>query len=211
MSETRSPSRAENTNIFLNQQVSIFTHKNVRRYLRIVEIFCALSDDRCNELKERAKELANDGKLPEAQLNVKQIIRFRGASLKLTGVVMKIEDMITSVELTKSTAYMQRAMVQMTRILVGLNEMLPNRDLERIIHEFSRASEQLDENSKSVDEAIDNSMKEFDNEVDEQQLYQQVCDEIGISIALPNNKNTGTTDAQVDELISRMERLKKTE
>lgn len=165
-------------------------------------------DERCDELKERAKELAADGKLQEAQLNVKQVIRFRGASLKLTGVVMKIEDMVTSVELTKSTAYMQRAMVQMTRILVGLNEMLPNKDLERIIHDFQRASEHLDENQKSVDKAIDDSMEQFDNDVDEQQLYQQVCDEIGIDIALPN---TFKKPVEQDDLIARMERLKKME
>jgi soluble cytochrome b562 len=165
-------------------------------------------DERCDELKERAKELAQDGKLQEAQLNVKQIIRFRGASLKLTGVVMKIEDMVTSVELTKSTAYMQRAMVQMTHILVGLNDLLPNRDLERVIHDFQRASEQLDENQKSVDNAIDASMEQFDNPVDEQQLYQQVCDEIGIDIALPNTfaKKNGKDDE--DDLIARMNKLK---
>lgn len=165
-------------------------------------------EERCEELKQRARELAQEGKLQEAQMHVKQVIRFRGAALKLTGVMMKIEDMTTSIELTKSTAYMQRAMVQMTRILVGLNELLPNKDLERIIHDFQRASEQLDENAKSVDTAIDDSMSQFDNDVDEQQLYQQVCDEIGIDIALPN---AGKSSAKDDDLIARMERLKKTE
>lgn len=97
---------------------------------------------------------------------------------------------------------------RLSRILVGLNEILPNKDLERIIHDFQRASEQLDENQKSVDSAVDASMEQFDNDVDEQQLYQQVCDEIGIDIALPNTFKKNT---QEDDLIARMERLKKME
>lgn len=52
-------------------------------------------DERCEEYKDRAKDLAQDGKMQEAQMTVKQVIRFRGASLKLTGVVMKIEEMNT--------------------------------------------------------------------------------------------------------------------
>lgn len=167
-------------------------------------------EDRCDELKERAKELAQDGKMQEAQMHVKQVIRFRGAALKLTGVTMKIEDMITSVELTKSTAMMQRAMYQITGILVGLNQMVPNMELERVIHEFSRQSEKLNENQKSLDDAIDNSMSEFDNSVDETQLFQQVCDEIGITIDMPSDLKA-KKPGDMDDLTARMERLKKME
>lgn len=101
---------------------------------------------------------------------------------------------------------MQRAMVQMTRILTGLNELLPNKDLERVIHEFHRQSEALDTNQKSLDEAIDSSMQQFDNEVDETALFQQVCDEIGVNIDMPAGLKKGTPVQ--DDLIARMEKLK---
>ena len=157
------------------------------------------------DLLVNAKNALQAGKVDECKIHAKQLIRYRGACLRMTQMEGKMQEMKINMRLMRSTQQMQQAMLNMTRAMIRMNRGINVKAMQDIIRNFEKHTMMMEDKQAMIDDTLDHSMADFDNETEESDIVRQVMDEIGLDLALPDAKSK-TTQTMLEE---RLERLKK--
>ena len=173
----------------------------IRQMKRSREDFQMESED----LLVNAKNALQAGKVDECKIHAKQLIRYRGACLRMTQMEGKMQEMKINMRLMRSTQQMQQAMLNMTRAMIRMNRGINVKAMQDIIRNFEKHTMMMEDKQAMIDDTLDHSMADFDNETEESDIVRQVMDEIGLDLALPDAKSK-TTQTMLEE---RLERLKK--
>jgi charged multivesicular body protein 2A len=158
-------------------------------------------------LMEKARETAEAGKRQEVVQIAKQIVKKRRITDKMQNIIWKLDDAATTIAIVKSTETMQRTMVDITRVMQRMTRGINVRGMDKILNEFEKQLTIMDAKQESIDKTLDDSMSAFSDEPEEKELLQQIFDEIGISVDLPETKSTLNNNNSLDEDLQ--ERLRK--
>jgi charged multivesicular body protein 2A len=106
----------------------------------------------------------------------------------------------------RSTQQKQQAMLNMTRAMVRMNRGINVKSMQDIIRNFEKHTDMMNDKQNMIDETLDQSMADFDNEQEESDIVRQVMEEIGLEVQMPNG-TVGKVNEK--ELYDRLEKLKK--
>jgi charged multivesicular body protein 2A len=192
------------------EQIMAETKVNLRVGKRQLERTKENLEESCETLLETVKSKYEEGKKEECKLYIRQVVRYRAAMMKLTGVIIKMEEMSLSLDLLTSQQLMQKAMFQITKSLMRINGAINIKGMSEIIQNFEKQGQMMDEKQQMVEHTMDASMSIFDDEKEETQMMKQIMDEIGIELDLPLNDNNNNVDKNVEEELKKtMNELKK--
>jgi division protein CdvB (Snf7/Vps24/ESCRT-III family) len=159
----------------------------------------------CQDLRDQAKAALQEGRVEECKVHVKQMIRYRGACFRMTQMEGKMKEMRINMRVMRSTQQMQQAMLKMTRAMIRMNQGINVKYMQEIIKNFEKHTMMMEDKQSMIDDALDQTMADFDNEQEESDIVRQVMDEIGLEVQMP--ENAGKVNEK--ELYDRLERLKK--
>jgi hypothetical protein len=181
------------------------TKVNLRIGVRQLERTKDDLENKGHELLELVKEKKKEGKIEECKLYITQIVRYRGAVMKLVQVMIKMEEMSLNLDLLKSQQLMQKSMFDITKSLMRINGVINIKAMRDIIKGFETQGQMMNDKQEMIESTMDESMSIFDNPKEETEMMKQIMDEIGIEIDLPLNNN-----ANVEEQLKKtMAELKK--
>jgi charged multivesicular body protein 2A len=163
-------------------------------------------DDECKSLRDYAKAALQEGRVDECKIHVKHMLRYRGACLRMTQMEAKMQEMRINMRLMRSTQQMQQAMLNMTRAMVRMNRGINVKSMQDIIRNFEKHTDMMNDKQNMIDETLDQSMADFDNEQEESDIVRQVMEEIGLEVQMPNGTGGKVNEK---ELYDRLEKLKK--
>lgn len=174
-------------------------------------------------LIDEAKQAGRDNKIALAKQKAREVIRLRGATVRLNGMMAKMREVQINVRIMQSTHDMQVAMLSVTKAMVRINRKFNVPNVAQIIKTFERESYKLNTTQDMMDDAMDDTMSQYDDPDAENELVQQVMDEIGLNLSdqLGNTPKTrvggaATTGAvgvnnnnnDDDDVLARLENLR---
>jgi charged multivesicular body protein 2A len=118
----------------------------------------------------------------------------------------RMEEMTVHVQLIKSSQDMQKAMIQVTRAMIKINSRVDVKGMAELIREFEKQGMITDDKQSQMDDAMDSAMGDFDDDVEEDKLYQQVLDEIGMELDMPDVKNSNVLDVETQEKLKNLKK-----
>jgi division protein CdvB (Snf7/Vps24/ESCRT-III family) len=123
----------------------------------------------------------------------------------MTQMEGKMQEMRINMRVLRSTQQMQQAMLNMTRAMIRMNRGISIKYMQDIIRNFEKHTDMMNDKQGMIEETMDQSMADFDNEQEESDIVRQVMDEIGLEVQMPN----GAGKVNEKELYDRLEKLKK--
>jgi charged multivesicular body protein 2A len=161
----------------------------------------------CDDLREKAKTALSQGKTDECKLHAKQLIRYRGACLRMTQMESRMQEMKINMRVMRSTQQMQQAMANMTRAMIRMNRGINVKVMQDIIRNFEKHTMMMEDKQSMIDDTLDQSMADFDNPDEENDIVRQVMEEIGLDLSLPDAGGPAAFNNKLLE--ERLEKLKK--
>lgn len=163
------------------------------------------------DLRDRARACIEAGRRDEAKALARQMTRYRGAQQYMTAAIGRMEEAQIKIRLQRVTVQMQSSMLKATRALLRLNGAMPVKEMRVMMRTYDRETQALDTKQELMDDAMDDAMAPFDDDMAENELLQQVMDEIGMSVDLPisNNNNNNNNAVGDEELQQRLNALRK--
>ena len=105
--------------------------------------------------------------------------------MRMTQMEGKMQEMRISMRLMSSTQKMQQAMYNMTKAMIRMNKGISVKYMQEIIRNFEKHTMQMEDKQAMIDETLDQSMADFDNEQEESDIVRQVMEEIGLEVQMP--------------------------
>lgn len=162
--------------------------------------------DQCDMKRDEAKEAIRTNDKDECYLHIKQYIRYKNARRRMVALVGRMNEMLINIKLLKTTQEMQKAMLQVTKAMVMVNESVNLRGMQQLIHEFEKQSMMMEDKQQQMEDTMDGSMAQFDDDDAQKELVQQVMEEIGLEMELPDPFSQSSLD---EELKKRLDNLAK--
>ena len=110
------------------------------------------------------------------------------------------------------------AMKGVTKVMTKVNQNMDVSNIRECLTEFAKQSEKMEMQGEMISDAIDMGMDNADDEQAADQIYNQVCEEIGINIGedqigagagqIANPGGAQANNANVDDLQARLNQLK---
>lgn len=130
------------------------------------------------------KKLAKLGQIASARVQAKDLVRTRSYIQKFGSMKAQLQAISLRVQLVRSNQQMATLMHDATRVLLGMNRTMNLPQLLRIMQEFSRENDMMDQKQEFMDDAIDDAME--DDEMDEEdgvdEILGKVLDELGVDL-----------------------------
>jgi charged multivesicular body protein 2A len=178
----------------------------LRTGIRRLERSCDDLSEQCELKRDQAKEAIRVNDKEECCSHIKQLIRYKNAKRRMTTLVGRMNEMLINIKLLKTTQEMQKAMLQVTRAMVMVNEGVNLRGMQQLIKEFEKQSMMMEDKQQQMEDTMDSSMAQFDDDDAQKELVQQVMEEIGLEMDLPDPFSQTTLD---EELKKRLDNLAK--
>lgn len=170
------------------------------------------------QLLKQAKVAAEQGKVRQARQTAKQVIRYRGAVVRMQAMKHRMSEISININMSQSTQAMQVAILGVTRAMAKINTQFNVPKMTEIMKTFQKETYKMDSKQEMMDDAMDESMAQFDDDDAENELVQQVMDEIGLKVSeqlanapttgVGSNTRIGTSDTDTQALLSRLKNLR---
>jgi len=172
----------------------------------------ALERDRQNLEREEKKLIADikknakENRIGPVRIMAKDLVRIRKHSEKFTNLTAQLRAISLQMTSMQSTQTISESMKKVTRSMQRLNRQVNLPQLQQVMREFAKQSEQLDVKGELIGDAIDDVMDDGEDEKESEMIVSQVLDEIGVTLGeglvdVPGKKATveGKEEMKVDE------------
>lgn len=129
------------------------------------------------------KKLAKDGQIDAVKIMAKDIVRTRSYVTKFYKMRAQLQAVGLRLQTLRSTAEMTKAMSGVTRVMVGMNQRMNIPAMQKVMAEFAKQSDLMDQKEEFIGDTIDDIMEGEDEEEEEEQLVNSVLDEIGLDLS----------------------------
>mmetsp|Transcript_45747 Transcript_45747/g.67053 ORF Transcript_45747/g.67053 Transcript_45747/m.67053 type:complete len:212 (+) Transcript_45747:71-706(+) len=147
------------------------------------------------------KKAAKEGQMAVVKTMAKDLVRTRGQVTKFYGMKCQMQAVGLRLQTIKSTQAMTDAMKGAAKAMKGMNAKVNPMAMQKILSEFEKQSEIMDDKQEMMDDCIDDAFEGDDEEAQVDEVVGQVLAEIGIDlneqIAAP--QAGGVAKAQVAE------------
>ncbi|ODV59446.1 uncharacterized protein ASCRUDRAFT_77193 [Ascoidea rubescens DSM 1968] len=130
------------------------------------------------------KKSAKNGQISAARIQAKDLVRTKNYIQKFNNMRTQLQAISLRIQAVRSSDQMANSMKDAARLLNGMNRSMNMPQLTRIVMEFEKQNDIMDQRQEMMDDAIDNAMgddiEEDEEEVDE--IVNQVLDEIGVDL-----------------------------
>ena len=157
------------------------------------------------KLEKDIKKYAKENQTATVKIMVRDLVRnknyvnrFIMMKTQLTAVGLKIQTI-------KSNEAMSSAMKDVSKCLVLLNKQMSVPELQKVMNDFMSEQEKNDIQQEIMNDTMDEAMMEDDSEQQEDAIYNQVMDELGLKFGeevpmAPSSEVAGTKAAEAEEL-----------
>nr|XP_009857707.1 charged multivesicular body protein 2a-like [Ciona intestinalis]XP_026696267.1 charged multivesicular body protein 2a-like [Ciona intestinalis] len=128
------------------------------------------------------KKMAKEGQMDAVKIMAKDLVRTRQYVKKFILMKTNIQAVGLKVSTLKSQDAMMQAMKGVTKAMRAMNKQMKLPQIQKIMMDFERQSEELDMKTEMMEEAIDDVM-EGDEEEESDAIVKQVYDELGLQFA----------------------------
>ena len=148
----------------------------------------ALERDRANLEREEKKLIvdikknAKDNRIGPVRIMAKDLVRIRKHQEKFTNLTAQLRAISLQMTSMQSTQSISEAMKKVTRSMVKLNKQVNLPQLQQVMREFAKQSEQLDMKGEMIGDSIDDVMDDGEDEKESELIVNQVLDEIGVTL-----------------------------
>uniref|UniRef100_H2YDI7 Charged multivesicular body protein 2a n=1 Tax=Ciona savignyi TaxID=51511 RepID=H2YDI7_CIOSA len=125
------------------------------------------------------KKMAKAGQMDAVKIMAKDLVRTRAYVKKFILMKANIQAVSLKISALKSQDSMMQAMKGVTKAMRAMNKQMKLPQIQKIMMDFERQSEQLDMKTEMMEEAIDDVM-EGDEEEESDAIVKQVYDELGL-------------------------------
>jgi len=148
----------------------------------------ALDRDRQNLQREEKKLIvdikknAKEGRIGPVKIMAKDLVRIRKHEEKFTNLTAQLRAISLQMTSMQSTQAISESMKKVTTAMIKLNKQVNLPQLQQVMREFSKQSEQLDMKQEMIGESIDDVMDDDMDEKASEEIVNQVLDEIGVTL-----------------------------
>jgi len=153
-----------------------------------------------NDIKKNAKE----NKIGPVKIMAKDLVRIRKHEEKFTNLTAQLRAISLQMTSMQSTQAISESMKKVTSAMIKLNKQVNLPQLQSIMREFAKQSEQLDMKQEMIGDSIDDVMDDGEDEKASEEIVNQVLDEIGVTLGeglvdVPGKKQPVAEENKVDE------------
>lgn len=148
----------------------------------------ALERDRMNLQKEEKKLIADikknakENKIGPVKIMAKDLVRIRKHEEKFTNLTAQLRAISLQMTAMASTQAISESMKKVTSAMIKLNKQVNLPQLQQVMREFAKQSEQMDMKQEMIGDSIDDVMDDGEDEKERDEIVNQVLDEIGVSL-----------------------------
>lgn len=176
--------------------------ERLRKNLRSLQRTQRELDREINKLQQQVKTLqasikksVTNGQLSAAKIQAKDLIRSQNYITRFQNVKLQLQAIELRIQAIKSNDAMVRSMTDAARILNGMNQGVQLPNLQRIVMDFEKQNDIMDQKQEMIDETMDNTMGEdegMEEEEDEQanEIINKIVDEIGVDLSTKMNNSS---------------------
>nr|ADW82827.1 vacuolar protein sorting protein 2 [Breviata anathema] len=129
------------------------------------------------------KKLAKEGQTQAAQIRCKDLVRTRAYIQRFHKMKTQLQAVSLKMQSMRSTAAMGDAMRGVTMAMGQMNRKMNLPQMQRIMMNFEKQSEMMDMKDEMMGDTLDEAMEGEDEAEESEAIYQQVMDELGVSLA----------------------------
>jgi charged multivesicular body protein 2A len=112
----------------------------------------------------------------------KDLVRIRKHEEKFANLTAQLRAISLQMTSMQSTQSISEAMKKVTRSMQKLNKQVNLPQLQAVMREFAKQSEQLDMKQEMIGDSIDDVMDDGEDEKESEMIVNQVLDEIGVTL-----------------------------
>jgi len=161
----------------------------IREQKRMVERAArALDRDRANLEREEKKLIADikknakENRLGPVKLMAKDLVRIRKHEDKFVNLSAQLRAISLQMSAMSSTQAINESMKKVTQSMQKLNQSVKVPELQRVMREFAKQSEQMEMKQEMMGDSIDDVMDDSEDEKQSEEIVAQVLDEIGVTL-----------------------------
>lgn len=160
--------------------------------------------EECDTKRDQAKDAIRANDKDECAMHVKQLIRYKNARRRMVHLIGRMNEMLINIKLLKTTQEMQEAMLQVTKAMVMVNEGVNLRGMQQLIREFEKQSMMMEDKQQQMEDTMDGSMAQFDDDDAQKEMVQQVMEEIGLEMDLPDPFSQSALEVELDKRLKNL-------
>jgi len=148
----------------------------------------ALERDRSN-LERDEKKLISDIKkqakanqMKSVKIMAKDLVRIRKHQEKFVTLTAQLRAISLQMTSMASTQALTDSMKKVTRSMMALNKQVNLPQLQKVMMEFAKQSEQMEMKQEMVGDALNDAMDDEEDEKESDEIVNQVLDEIGVNL-----------------------------
>lgn len=150
------------------------------------------------------KKMAKMNQMDSVRVMAKQLVRTRNYCKKFTMMKATIQTVSLKIATLKSQDSMATAMKGVTLAMKKMNSRMNLPQIQKIMMDFEKQSAIMDMKEEMLDDAVDDSMGDVDDQEESEGIVNQILDELGIQIgnelnSLPEGAQGITTGAQTNK------------
>mmetsp|Transcript_26530 Transcript_26530/g.71671 ORF Transcript_26530/g.71671 Transcript_26530/m.71671 type:complete len:237 (+) Transcript_26530:99-809(+) len=163
--------------------------ERLKEYKRAIDRSCRDLDRERTALERQEQKLkgdirkaANAGQMDVAKIMAKDLVRTRHQIQKFHKLRGNLQAVSLRLQTLQSNAAMSQAMRGATRAMQQMNARMNLPQMAKIMMEFEKQTDQMEQKEEIMGEAIDDAFDEDEEEEEGDALVNQVLDEIGINM-----------------------------
>jgi len=148
----------------------------------------ALDRDRAGLEREEKKLIADikkhakENKIGPVKIMAKDLVRIRKHEEKFTNLSAQLRAISLQMTTMQSTQAISESMKKVTKSMIKLNKQVKLPELQAVMREFAKQSEQMDMKQEMMSDSIDDVMDDGEDEKERDEIVNQVLDEIGVTL-----------------------------
>ncbi|EED22875.1 SNF7 family protein [Talaromyces stipitatus ATCC 10500] len=133
------------------------------------------------KLVQDIKKSAKNGQIGACKIQAKDLVRTRKYIQKFYSMRTQLQAISLRIQTVRSNEQMMQSMKGATVLLGSMNRQMNLPALQRIVMEFERENEIMDERQEMMDDAIDEATG-LEDEEESEDIVKEVLDEIGVDL-----------------------------
>nr|KMM72001.1 charged multivesicular body protein 2a, variant [Coccidioides posadasii RMSCC 3488] len=133
------------------------------------------------KLVQDIKKNAKNGQIGACKIQAKDLVRTRRYIQKFYSMRTQLQAISLRIQTVRSNEQMMQSMRGATILLGSMNRQMNLPALQRIVMEFERENEIMDQRQEMMDDAIDEATG-LDDEEEGEEIVKEVLDEIGVDL-----------------------------
>jgi len=140
-----------------------------------------VGDEKC--LIRDIRKNARENRESTVKIMVNDLVRSRGFANRYTLVKAQLNALSLRIQSMKSNETIKTAMRDMTEILTSINKQSSISELQKVMNDFQSENLKSEFQQEVMNEGIDDIMAHHDDENENETIYNQIMDELGLMFA----------------------------